>query len=182
MPVLQTQLGDLIVEQVQSSSTTLAARVSTHPVEQGADIADHIRQDPKRVTISGVFSATPLGTTDDLEAEGPERLQGARDRLTALLGQVLTYVAEDDLMDACAIVALTLAQGPDTGDAVPFEATLQEVRQVSTQSVTIPPEATPPDKKAAASSDVDRGDQTGTDASETDTARASSILSDLLGL
>lgn len=181
MAVLQTQIGDLIVEQVRNQSVALGARVSSHPVEEGADITDHIRREPRQVTVAGVFSATPLQTTDDLDAEGTPRLQSARARLEALLGQPVAYVAADTLMETCAIIALTLAQGPDTGDAVPFEMTLQEIRRVSSQTVTIPPEAVPPEVKAAASSDVDRGTQTGTDASEADAERATSLLADLLG-
>lgn len=175
--VVQTQVGDFEVEVTTEVSHQRSATVTRHPVEGRGHIADHIYVQPASVGISGLVSATPLTGPDD-----PARLGDAFLALTTLLGQVVTLVTELEVYEDMAVTSLTIPQDPATGDAIRFQMVLEQIRVVSSQTVEIPPEAPPPTKKNAASSNVDRGTQTGTPADAADEEKGSSILADLFGV
>lgn len=52
-----------------SESHTGNAETTSHPVEQGADITDHIRRSPEELTITGIVSDTPVVSLASLFAE-----------------------------------------------------------------------------------------------------------------
>lgn len=53
-----TAAFDAIVTETHSRS----AQVTAHPVEQGADVADHVYVDPLRLTLEALVTNTPLRT------------------------------------------------------------------------------------------------------------------------
>lgn len=179
MAVVQTEIGDFVVEVTTSIEHARTAVVSRHPVEGRRSMADHISVQPRSVSVRGVVSASPLA---DGDAEDPGRLGRVWDQLGALLGQVVVLVTEREVYPRMAVTSLRLPQDADTGDAIAFDAVLEELQVVERQDVAIPPEAPPPQHRAAASSTVDRGTQTGTDAKPADAEKSRSILADLLGV
>ncbi len=50
---------DVVVNEAPSFTAT----VTTHPVEDGVDIADHVRQELTRFTLEGVITNTPINVT-----------------------------------------------------------------------------------------------------------------------
>uniref|UniRef100_A0A6M3XXM1 Dit-like phage tail protein N-terminal domain-containing protein n=1 Tax=viral metagenome TaxID=1070528 RepID=A0A6M3XXM1_9ZZZZ len=71
-PSLTTDLGGtiLVLDASMSQGHQRSAIVTEHPIEDGADITDHVRPGPVRLTIDGVISATPVG--DELAFPGRE--------------------------------------------------------------------------------------------------------------
>lgn len=54
------QTFSLEIDATTSEQHEAANTVTDHPVEQGASISDHVRQNPNALTISGVISNTPV--------------------------------------------------------------------------------------------------------------------------
>ncbi len=48
-----------------SEGHNFTAQVTAHPVEKGADVADHVRLQPIKVTVSGIVTDTPIGVIGD---------------------------------------------------------------------------------------------------------------------
>lgn len=87
-------IGDLEVEVTLSEDHDYKNDVTRYPVEEGFDISDHIHQQPESVTLSGVFSDTPLpirnGTLNEfIKGAGENRTQKAVEELLKIAGYVL---------------------------------------------------------------------------------------------
>src|SRR6266850_6876576 len=65
-PPDRVRLDVITVDAAMTETHTLEAEVTEHPVEQGANITDHIRPKLKRYTIDGIISNTPIGPTGEL--------------------------------------------------------------------------------------------------------------------
>lgn len=53
--------SDLLLDASPSRSHNASAQVTEHPVETGAPVADSIRPMPRRLTIEGMITNTPIG-------------------------------------------------------------------------------------------------------------------------
>lgn len=53
--------NDLLIDASPARTHTASAQVTEHPVEKGSPATDHIRPMPRRVTIEGIITNTPLG-------------------------------------------------------------------------------------------------------------------------
>lgn len=54
------EIGDIWIDVSVRESHEVSAEVSTHPVEVGSNIADHIRPEPRTITIDGLVTNHPL--------------------------------------------------------------------------------------------------------------------------
>lgn len=89
-----TTIGSLEVEVTLTEDHSYQNDVTRYPVEEGFDISDHVHQQPEKVTISGVFSDTPLpirGLTLNpaIIGAGENRSQKAIEELLKIAGYVL---------------------------------------------------------------------------------------------
>src|SRR5882724_7834184 len=62
----RVRLDVITVDATIQETHALEADITEHPVEQGANITDHIRPKLKRYTIDGIISNTPIGPTGEL--------------------------------------------------------------------------------------------------------------------
>jgi hypothetical protein len=62
----RVRLDVITVDATMQETHTIEADITEHPVEQGANITDHIRPKLKRYTIDGIISNTPIGPTGGL--------------------------------------------------------------------------------------------------------------------
>jgi len=65
-PPDRVRLDVITVDATMNETHSMEAEVTEHPVEQGANISDHIRPKLKRYTIDGIISNTPIGPAGDL--------------------------------------------------------------------------------------------------------------------
>ena len=68
---IKARVGLVELDASLSESHSMNATVTEYPVEEGADIADHIRRQPDTITISGIVSDTPLVYLASLQAPSP---------------------------------------------------------------------------------------------------------------
>jgi hypothetical protein len=62
----RVRLDVITVDATMQETHTFEADITEHPVEQGANITDHIRPKLKHYSIDGIISNTPIGPTGDL--------------------------------------------------------------------------------------------------------------------
>ena len=109
--------------------------VTAHPVEEGAAVVDHIRQQPDTITLEGIVTNTPLPTDKSPTLAQATRAQDAWDTLRRIRdGGILVEVATPlRVYTDMALVSLRVPRDARTGDALRFTATLRQVRTVTSQ-------------------------------------------------
>lgn len=78
------KIGGIQVDGIVRESTEVSVRATTNPVEFGADITDHIIRNPKRITLEGVATDTPLGAA--AISNLASTIGGVADSVTGLFG------------------------------------------------------------------------------------------------
>jgi hypothetical protein len=67
-----TAPGSFRFDAVLQENHSLDAEITTHPVEQGINIADNVRPNPKVITITGIISQAPVYSLDlSLQTSNP---------------------------------------------------------------------------------------------------------------
>jgi hypothetical protein len=164
------KIGAFEIDVTVSESHGRSAQATGNPIEGGSIINDHVINDPKTVTMTGVISNTPLRTfgigSDDA------RVQDAFDALEEIFDSREPFDLQTGLKlyRDCVFTSLTM---PKTrAGELRFSASFQELTIVRTELATIPADALSPND-AAFSSERDAGRQQGIEPNE---AQASSLL------
>lgn len=151
----QAKLDTLTLDVSLQEQHAVEADITEHPVEEGANIVDHIRQKPQMLTIEGLITNTPI--PDPSAAVAPHtqnnvnfisrstgdssRSGQAYQQLMTLFqaGKLLTVVTALKTYQNMALKSVSIPRDATTGHVLRFTATLMEVKQVaSAQTVTIP--------------------------------------------
>lgn len=113
--------------------------ITEHPVEQGADIVDHVRARPVTLMIEGVVSDTPV--QDAVRAARTAALPSreALDRLLALRNARLpvSIITSIRAYDNMVIESLVIPRDATTGDALGFTARFRQIRVVTTERAVV---------------------------------------------
>lgn len=128
-------VGVLSIDATESEGHSGEVQVTDHEVESGAVVSDHLRLRPRTVRISGVVTALPAGQAPDrmrpLNAwEALRHIQESR-QLVFLETTLGTY-------SNLALLSVDAPRDRSTGDALRFSLTFREVRQVASETVTLP--------------------------------------------
>lgn len=146
----------------------LENEVTDHPVENGADITDHVRPKPDVITIEGLVSNTPmthaqrtrminqLGITLSSASDAdyligvPGYAEAAFAALRALRDNGTLFTVQTSLYtyNNMVMVSLTVPRNKDIGDALRFTCQCKSIRLVSNQLVPATIQANPAKKIA----------------------------------
>ena len=148
-----------------SESHTMSATVTEHPVEEGADIADHFRRQPDGITISGIVSDTPLVYLASLQAPSPivDDLTRAPDRADLAYAEVQRVMNDGDLVDVVtslrtyenmALTSFSVVRDTANGNVLNATMSLRQVIVAESETVSAPEPKTPANAPA-----VDGGTQ-----------------------
>ena len=120
--------------------------VVTNPVEIGSPIADHIQQQPDKLTITGMISDSPI--TDSIvsqlnsigDSEFGTRAQTAFDLLRALMAskKLVTVYTRYRIYTDMALASINIPRSAGLGEAIQFTAQFTHVRMVETKTVDVP--------------------------------------------
>jgi hypothetical protein len=123
--------------------------ITEHPVEQGANISDHIRPKPRIITIEGLISNTPILSVEESgfatylpDEPGPAAAAYAMLENRRRGGFLHTLVLPLDTIQALALKRVSQPKDRTTGDALRFSLTFQEI-VIVTNSTTVVATATP---------------------------------------
>lgn len=161
-----------VVELDASISETHTKRVeaTTHPVERGAKITDHLRPEPSEIVIEGLVSNTPVGRGAAVRAvefagtgnmfmsagvEASFATPGYAEEAFAKLrdiaerGELVTVVTSLTTYTDMAIVSLDVPRDRSTGDAIRFSCTLRQIVLVENKVTAVRPQTDPRANKKA---------------------------------
>ena len=138
---------DIILEEAHNSSV----EITNHPVEDGADISDHARVTPKRITLRGGVSDSPssaLGFIDWVSGLAGGGVQSSRSQeFFEKLLQLQERLEPFDIMTRrkfyqnMLITSLAINDDSGSGGALIFSAECKEIIIVNTELTSVPPRA-----------------------------------------
>lgn len=173
------QIDDLDLDCSLSERHAGDVEVTDHPVEQGANIADHARAKPEVITIEGMVTNSPLidGSLIDTAA-AVTRAGAALDKLRKLkdTGTLVTVFTSIRQYENMVITSLEVPRDVKTGNVLRFTATLKQVRVVQNKTVAIKTNL------SAAKSKQNLGKKQPTKADDSTSQSVLKALSDAAGL
>ncbi len=181
---------DAVLSEDYSSPITL----TKNPVEFGAEITDHAIIQPKKYTLQGVVSNTPLdiagalgsivdsvsGAFGDSSGTNKSRSQSAYEVLQEIKNAREPIEVQTGLgiLENMVILDIQVNQTKTTSKAIYFTAPMEEVIITNTQVLTFPASSLAGSTKSQGASPVDLGIQ---QPQVPSASQGSSILSNLLG-
>jgi hypothetical protein len=154
------------------------ATATEHPIETGADITDHVRPMPARITLDVIMTKTPH--PDVADADDEHRAETARATVRRLISEGVEVEVTTDVGAWASMLLLTCSESrtADSGAGFRAQITAREIRRVAVQTITAP---SPRVERARRRGD--RGTQTGEAADPAaPVARSPSSRSRALGL
>lgn len=152
---------------------SIAATPTAHPLENGAEAADHIRVEPVQLVVTGIItntpfvvSTTPLRDRDFVAWDSLERLLRGR--------RPLTVVTPVRVYEDMALVNVAANRDPTTGQQLAPTLTFRELVFVESMFVEVPPEVILAEAAASGSSDADAGRTQGETPTDGETERTTS--------
>lgn len=139
-------LGDVEFDVVVSEGASASARLTKNPVENGADMNDHIIIDPMTYTVTGVATDTRSNILDSPSAAfGQRKSEAIWGELLQLMIDKTPFTLVQGLKsyDNVVLTSLSESQDKDTSNGLFFTAGLSEVILVGTGA---PPTTTFSDK------------------------------------
>lgn len=118
----------------------VSAQITMHPVERGANIADHVRKEPDVLQIEGIISNHPVQIGGAFTSPVDEPAQSAYEHLLSIIssGQLITIVTTLREYKDMAIQKLEVPRNAELGNVVRFTCTARQVRLVDSQVVDPP--------------------------------------------
>lgn len=157
----QFQKQSLVFDACLSENHSASSTITSHPVESGANVTDHVHNNPDVVTITGLVTNTPIRFPEGLPAVpvgqsfanlvndvSNDLSKNAYDKLLALknnksLIKIATTLRTYENM---LIESFEVSRDKETADALAFTMRLQQVRFVKTNTIELP---TPVEPKLA---------------------------------
>lgn len=153
------------------------AKVTDHPIEEGANISDHVVVGPDLLTLVAWVSNTPIANEAELAVLSPQRAEEAYEtlRLMKNAGTTCKVLTTLRAYTSMVITSISVPRNAPLGDAINVTVELQEIRTATSETIAA---AAPRDARGSKS--VDEGKKTTTDASAVVDAKANTILLDYL--
>ncbi len=137
--------GKITLDALLTITHEMESEVTEFPVEEGAPITDHIWAKPRRLTMTGFVTNSPvklLGGRASQESYGTDgKLINVVQKTFAMLEEMhlkrelITVSTKLRTYKNMAIERITCNLDAMTGNSLPFTAQLVEVRRVSSQAV-----------------------------------------------
>lgn len=174
-----------------SETHTDDVEATAFPVEDGAEITDHMRKLPATCEIDGLVSNTPITYLASLQAKSPiiGDLKPTLDRVEAAYSKLREFQTAGVLVDVItglrsyrnmALLTIAVSRDASTGNILNSRLTFREMLTATAMSMGVP---IPEDKANETSKNAGKKSTSaaGSSAEGTSTASQSSTLSDLLG-
>jgi adenine specific DNA methylase Mod len=115
MAIKRARLGAVTLDVVESEEPVFTNEITEFPVERGQDVADHVKNKPRTLSITGVCSGK----------DAPKKLEAIRKYWTTRT--LLKYFGRN-IFQNCVIANLSTIHTKEVADGFRFTITLQEVR------------------------------------------------------
>lgn len=130
-----------------SANHQSTATITNHPVEEGADVTDHIRDESDTLTINGIVSNDPPIALKSFRAKPSRRGGDPRSRAEDAYEELRRFKKEGRLLKVTtklrdytnmAISSVSTVQDNKTGEITNIVLSLQEIVIAFTQTVAAP--------------------------------------------
>lgn len=158
---------DLTIDEMHQRN----AEVSDFPIESGGQIQDHISNGPRKLTITGFITDTPVEFGFALSS----RVQDAFDALEELYDSRTPFDVVSGLKSYKNMCFESLDMPRKREGALQFTATLKQLTVVSSEYVAIPETKVKPDAKSTSTSKRDAGRKSTETASAAEEKRGASV-------
>lgn len=138
-------INDYAIDAALSEEHSFENSVTSFPVQDGADITDHIRFVPIQVTIDGIVSDTPIGEMAGIRGLSQLGIGGgppSEDAFLILLDirnkrEPVTIRTSKRTYENMALLSLRRREDSKTGRALRFQAVFKQVRIVVLDRILI---------------------------------------------
>ncbi|MCP4570119.1 MAG: hypothetical protein GY841_21265 [FCB group bacterium] len=179
------QVGAVQFDAMVSENHQMSAEVTAHPVENGSDITDHIRVNPREIEIVGVISNTPVILLSSVRAESPiegdtervvDRVNAAHEEIKktmreGLLVQVITSL--ETYPEDMAIISYGVTRDAEKGNILEANLVLRQVQISYNEEVEV---AIAEPEKVSSKKKKSKGKTTKKEATSSQSQKASSTL------
>lgn len=175
-------IGNVILDATLSELHRKTNRPTDHPIEEGANVTDHIQQQPEELELTGLVSDFPVYWLAGFTAPSPltdEVTRGLKNRAKKAHVELARIMDSGELVDVVttfrayydmAITSLTVPKDAGSGNEARVSISLRQIVKVETKEV-----AAPVPESSAAAPPVDTGKKTPKEAPE-ETEQKSSFL------
>ena len=163
--LIQRQNGTIIYfDTAEAVVKNFPSKVTSHPVEKGSSITDHVVSEPRQVTVTGVISDASFLFAEDDPFTEVRSLDDGTTRRVPIAGRSLAALTEleqirdnrerfqletrDEVFTDMVFTAFTVPRDASTGDAARVKFTAQQIETVQRRFATVP--------QAVASDDADK--------------------------
>lgn len=141
-------VSPVVIEATISETHAKTAEVTTHPVEDGADITDYVRTGVLGIEIEAAFSAQPMNCRNDepdgvFSGDSETRVPAAWDAFLNLIDgkprrELLQVSTGLKLYDNMVLTSIGTTQDASNPHSIIIRAALQQVRIVRSAFTTVP--------------------------------------------
>lgn len=123
------KIGDLAIDVVIDHETKLESDVTDNPVEDGFTISDHVSRKPLTLTLTAVFTPTPVSYLGTL-GNNPNRLKEVADELQDIWkkGEPITIVLADGIYTNMVMTSAPLPRNVQNGFCYKMQLSFRQVR------------------------------------------------------
>jgi len=172
----------LEIDAIISENHDYTTEITKHEVEEGLDITDNVRKDPKMISLSCVITDTPgtLGSNKILNSINEKPSQNAFDFLTDIYeNSKICYIQTSvEYYDTYIMKSFSNRKSIDESGGLFFDLEFEEVRFATAKEGVV--DDTNEEDKSTASTKKDRGKQQPVEATAAETAKGDSWLSSIL--
>ncbi|MBC3540662.1 phage baseplate protein [Rufibacter sediminis] len=184
VPGRRASIGAVTLDATVNESHQYLANVTTHPIESGGFVTDHVYEEPREVTIEGEITSSPVIFFGNLGGLSDRRIE-AYDQLVSLYKtrDIVTLVTGLKIYTDMVIQSLSFPRDQKTGGRLQFSASFKEARKVSSQVIGVASEKAAADKKDKVAGNKDLGRQEATNATPAQEEKAKvkrSLLLDII--
>lgn len=129
-PALTTQvtIGEsLVIDALLDYEVKFSASVTENPVEDGFPVADHVKRDPLKLSMTAIFTPTPLGGDPD-----PNRLNAVLNAIQAIYkaGEPVTVTLRSGIYENMVLTSAPLPRNVQDGFVYRVSLEFTQVRRV----------------------------------------------------
>lgn len=146
----KSSIGGLVIDATVIQDHIGSAEITKNPVEEGAQITDHVQTNPNQLLIEGIISDTPIGfpilqnvlnivnTVTTLFGQSSRSIDGFN-KLVDLKDkrEPFTVITTLKKYDNMIITEIRVTRSNETGNAIEFKATMEQIRIVSSKTTTV---------------------------------------------
>jgi hypothetical protein len=169
------KIGELQLDVTVSEQHEYENEVSIFPIEEGADIADHIKLMPESITLDGFVTNSPISVLFEDGVELAQdvllKISGRQIQGNDTTPQIVDIITGLRVYTGMAMTSLTIPRNARTGQAMNFTARFIKIVTVKSETVAIPDPQ--PEFKDKTQSKNDKGKTTPAESKEPTKKRTS---------